>query len=50
MKFFVRDYVRTIVLVKSGSSPSEVSTVFLGLSVELYFKLVCSIPVKFLVH
>ena len=50
MKFFVRDCVRTIALVKSGSSPSEVSTVFLGISVELYFKLVRSILVKFLVY
>ena len=50
MKFFVRDYVRTIALVNSGSSPSEVPTFFLGLSVELYFKLVSSIPMKFLVH
>ena len=50
VKFFVRDYVRTIALVKSGSSPSEVPIVFLGLSMELYFKLVRSILVKFIVH
>ena len=42
--------MRTIALVKSGSSQSEVHTVFLGISVELYFQLVCSIPVKFLVY
>ena len=50
MKFFVREYVRTIALVRFGSIPFEVPTIFLSLSVKLYFKLVRSIPIKFLVH
>ena len=47
VKFLVRDYVRIIALVKSGSSPFEVPIVFLGLLVKLYFKLVRSILLNF---